>query len=89
MTFHVRMKGKAKIPVGTMEDFHRPKHNDFATTSELKVAKFSGIRHNQLAAQMEIWTLGDIRATVPEHDEDALAKAMQDVFGIDVIKIMK
>ena len=84
------IKGKAKIPEGTMEDFKRPDHPDFATSHELKAMNFTGVRHNKLTSVYEIWTHGDIRARVTDEcSEELWAKTYQDVFGIDVAVISK
>ena len=55
------IKGKTPIPEGTMEDFKRPVHPDFATSSELKKMEFTGIRENSITQEIEIWTVGDLR----------------------------
>ena len=39
-------------------DSKRPDHPDFMGASELKKAEFSGIRHNSLTDQTEIWKVG-------------------------------
>jgi len=83
------IKGRTKVPKGTMEDFDRPKHNDFATTEELKKDKFSGVRNNSITSCIEIWTVGDIRASVPNDDPDALSKAFEDIFGMSIMRIEK
>ena len=36
-----------------MEDFKRPDHPDFMDSSELKKAKWSGIRNNSLSGDLE------------------------------------
>lgn len=47
-----------------MEDFKRPLHADFATSSELKERQFSGIRINSITDEQELWTFGDMRFAV-------------------------
>lgn len=82
-------KSKIQIPEGTMEDFKRPNHYDFMTTSELKKTTFSGLRHNSLADNAEIWILGRLERviTFPEVQLDPLAinKAWAEVFGLEEV----
>lgn len=74
------------IPQGTMEDFNRPNHADFMTHSELVKQGFSGLRHNCLNNDAEIWIEGEIQASVTELaislDPDALNKAFEKVFAL-------
>ena len=51
-----------------MEDFKRPEHTDFMTTSELKKAEWSGVRNNSISEEVECWILGEIvfKSTVAE-----------------------
>lgn len=44
-----------------MEDFKRPDHNDFRTSTELKKEQFSGVRHNSLNDYMEFWIDGEVK----------------------------
>jgi hypothetical protein len=79
-------KSSVVIPAGTMEDFKRPNHPDFMTTSELKKAEWSGIRHNSISMNCEIWVLGVVQASVSpelvEIDHRAIDKAYAEVFGL-------
>ena len=50
------------------EEFKRPSHYDFMMTSELKAAGFSGIRHNSISNDVEIWILGEIRQKISKAD---------------------
>lgn len=50
------------------EDFKRPLHADFATSSELKKREFTGIRHNSITYCQELWILGDLRLSVSFRD---------------------
>ena len=43
------------------EDFKRPDHPDFMTSSELAKIHFSGIRHNSINDYMEFWIEGERR----------------------------
>lgn len=47
-----------------MEDFKRPDHNDFATSSELRDRSFSGVRNNELLQTREIWIEGNLAASM-------------------------
>lgn len=79
-------KDSIVVPQGTMEDFKRPNHADFMTNSELAKAKFSGLRHNCLNDDAEIWLDGELKATVSQVaisiDPDALNKAFEEVFAL-------
>ena len=46
------------------EDYKRSNHNDFATSSELEVRQFSGVRQNKVADRLELWLVGEIVATM-------------------------
>ena len=74
------------------EEFKRSNHNDFATTLELKDRKFSGIRHNSITGNVEIWTEGDLRKSVSALDvienEFAIEKAMEEVFAIREVRML-
>lgn len=48
------------------EDFKRPNHPDFMTSSELAKAKWSGVRQNEILREWEFWILGEIKARVTE-----------------------
>lgn len=47
------------------EEFKRPNHHDFMTTTELKAARFSGSRNNSLTQMIEIWVDGEIVENAP------------------------
>lgn len=68
------------------EDFKRPDHNDFLTSSELKAKEFTGVRHNSLLSLHEFWILGEIVKTVTDatvaRDPEALTKAHLEVFAL-------
>jgi len=86
MTFHIIIKGKVKPPPGTWNDkITRPNHPDFCTTSELKKQGFTGMRHNSLTNDIEIWTLGDLRAKAPASDRKKVAETYAAVFGIEQV----
>lgn len=67
-----------------MEDFNRPNHPDFATSSELKQKEWTGLRQNQLISHWEFWVLGEVRKTVSFEaatlNPDALGDAHREVF---------
>lgn len=69
------------------EEFKRSDHNDFATTSELKARKFSGVRMNELAQQNEFWMLGEVLGTVTfaeiRLDPAAMGKKHVEVFHMN------
>lgn len=79
-------KSKVVIPSGTIEDFKRPNHPDFMDSSELKKAQWSGVRHNTIAAQTEIWVNGEILASVSDllaaANPNAIEEAYIQVFGL-------
>jgi len=79
-------RSKIIIPEGTMEDFKRPNHLDFMTASELKAAKFSGLRHNSLTDDAEIWILGDLTRLITKaevmQNPHAINQAMEEVFAL-------
>lgn len=75
-----------------MEDFKRPNHLDFMTTSELKKAEFTGIRHNSLSDYMEIWILGEKKADMPKRvadaNPDAWNRLYADVFALNHVETL-
>lgn len=83
-------KSSIIIPQGTMEDFKRPDHTDFATSSELKQQEWSGVRHNSMAETMEVWLLGELKKSItPEQlgqNLHALDEAVAEVFGLDEVR---
>lgn len=74
------------------EGFDRPDHPDFMDTQELKKINFSGIRHNSLSEDIEIWVDGTIAKSITKFsrsmDERAVRKALEEVFGLEVVEIM-
>jgi hypothetical protein len=50
--------------VGKTEEYHRSNHTDFCNSKELKDREFSGVRHNSLSNQVEIWIDGDMRGVM-------------------------
>lgn len=83
-------RSKLVIPAGTMEDFKRPGHNDFATTSELIKREYTGYRHNSLTDNIEIWKLGCLEAEITRFDlqlnKFAIQDKMEEIFGLHVTK---
>lgn len=69
-------KSSVIIPEGTIEDFKRPNHPDFLTASELKAIKWSGLRHNSLTDDAEIWILGDCMKKVSKAEVQANPQAI-------------
>lgn len=74
------------------EEFKRSNHNDFATAVELKDRKFSGIRHNSITGDVEIWTDGDVRKRISALDainnEFAIERAIEEVFAINKVELL-
>lgn len=74
-------------PNAKTEHYERSKHNDFATSSELKERKFGGWRINKLTDTMELWIEGEVVRTVTAAqllaDPDAVNKAYKDFFQLD------
>lgn len=73
-------------------DSKRPDHPDFMDHSELKKARFSGLRSNTLSSELEIWVDGEIRRRITSEalakDGDGLiAIAMEDIFGLHDVAI--
>ncbi len=83
-------KSSIIIPQGTMEDFKRPDHPDFMTSSELKKADWSGIRHNSITQNCEIWLLGEMKASVSpemvELNHHAIDEAYAEVFSLEEVR---
>jgi hypothetical protein len=71
-----------------MEDFKRPNHPDFMLSSELKAIEFSGIRHNSLTYEMELWLRGEVKMRIAvseyntEHGQQLWNKTYSDIFGL-------
>lgn len=63
------------------EVFKRSNHNDFATSSELAKKKFSGWRHNSLAEIMELWVLGEVKATITPAQYGLNPKIMEETYA--------
>lgn len=70
------------------EQFKRPDHDDFRTHSELNKLEFSGVRHNSVTQEWEIWILGEIRALGPKADVNAFAAAYEQIFALDDVEIV-
>ena len=87
MTRRIFDKSKIEIPSGTMEDFNRPNHPDFMTSSELVKIEFTGIRHNSITNDCEIWILGNLERRITKEevlmDDKAISKAYEEVFGLE------
>lgn len=71
-------------------EYKRSNHPDFLTATELKAKKFSGIRHNSITGNAEIWLLGDLirevtraQATMNPH---ALDNAISEVFALGEVR---
>lgn len=66
-----------------MEDFKRPDHNDFATTSELRKREWSGVRSNSITQRIEIWVVGELKGEVSNTDEEGYRKLYAEIFGMN------
>jgi hypothetical protein len=55
-------------------------------SSELRKAKFTGLRHNSITSDAEIWILGNLEERISKQqvllDPDALNKAYERLFGL-------
>lgn len=83
-------KSKIKIPKGTMEDFKRPDHPDFMTTSELAANDFTGLRHNSITNDAEFWILGEVVRKVTKQEvlvnPTAISRAYEEVFALPYVE---
>lgn len=68
------------------ENFKRPNHPDFFTAEELKKAKFTGIRQNNIGVCWEFWILGEIVKTVTYEQVAINPKALRDAH-VEVFKM--
>lgn len=70
-----------------IEDFKRPNHPDFMDSAELKKANFSGIRHNSLTGEAEVWKYGIVVSTVSKkellYNPNAIQEAIAEVYRLD------
>lgn len=62
------------------EEFKRPSHYDFMVASELKKEQFSGIRHNSITNDVEIWILGEIRQRISKADLEVNPYLIEDTW---------
>lgn len=62
------------------EEFKRPSHYDFMVASELKAEQFSGIRHNSITNDVEIWILGEIRQKISRADLEVNPYLIEDTW---------
>ena len=83
---NIIIAGQTKAPEGEMEDFKRPNHPDFMFASELEKIKWSGLRHNSLSNDAEIWVLGEVVERVSKLQVQlnplAINQAYEKVFGL-------
>lgn len=80
-------KSKIVIPEGTIEDFQRPNHADFMTSSEIAKAKFTGFRRNVLTQAAEVWLDGNLEISIGDAElvlnPKALNEALEKLFALD------
>lgn len=71
------------------ENVKRPDHPDFMDSAELAKIQFSGVRHNLLAQDWEIWILGERKAFGPARDIEAFRAAYEEIFAIKNMEIVE
>lgn len=64
------------------EEFKRPDHYDFMDSTELREAKWSGVRHNSLTHRMELWIVGEMKRDFLPSEQEAMIKYIADECGI-------
>lgn len=68
------------------EEFKRPNHPDFMTSSELKALEWSGVRQEKITGATEFWIGGEIVKLVTSEDIKINPKAIQlahaELFGL-------
>lgn len=73
--------------VGKTEEFIRPNHHDFMDAEELRKMQFSGLRHNSISDDIEIWVHGEVRRRVTRSERvlnpAAVDQAFTEVFMQD------
>lgn len=74
---------------GKTEEFKRPDHTDFMTSSELQKARWSGIRHNSLSDKLELWVDGVVRGEYLKSEEDRMQEDFKRIFGLHDVAIDK
>jgi len=72
--------------ISKSEEFKRPNHTDFQTSSELKKGKFSGVRYNSISDMQEIWVLGTLAGSMAMSEvaisPEKWEALYRDVFGL-------
>ena len=68
------------------ENFKRPNHPDFMTSSELAKAEWTGVRQNEISREWEFWIVGEIKARIPEADAtpEKLTQTHVELFGLRI-----
>lgn len=69
------------------EGYERPDHDDFATSSELRQRKFSGVRHNSISDMAEIWLDGELKGACPASNKEAFETLYADIFLLRGTKV--
>jgi hypothetical protein len=76
-----------------MEDFKRPNHNDFATSEELKSRNFTGIRHNSITNEQELWVEGHIKLAMNvellRRDPQSWHRKYEEIFSLHHVEERK
>jgi len=74
------------------EGYRRSEHNDFATSAELHDRRFTGIRHNSITDEQELWVEGHIRLAVPmtlmRMDPNIWNKKYEDIFALHHVETL-
>lgn len=69
------------------EEYKRPSHRDFMTSSELRNDAFSGTRINSISGELELWVLGELRGSVGLNDVEGVTKMYEKVFALTAVEM--
>ena len=76
-----------------IDNFKRPDHPDFMDSSELRKIHFSGIRHNSISDEMEIWVVGVRKFSMPtmeyKFNTDKWDTEYANIFGLHNVETVK
>ena len=75
------------------DDFRRPDHPDFMTSSEFAGIHFTGVRHNSITDYMELWLVGEkkfeLRTLDYKFNPEKWAKGYEEVFALHHVEVLK
>lgn len=75
-----------------IDDFKRPDHNDFRTSSELKALNFTGMRDNSISEEVECWVDGrvvfSVTYTAMQLDIEIFNKKYAEYFGLHKVETL-